>query len=246
MSVRDLKEMLRMAIAMSGLSRVHAKFRRLRGENVSHLFIKDRAGRFARIYEAGVWLNDRSSGSLSGLGSDPANTVQMREGLPKILEELGVKRLLDIGCGDWSWMRHVELRCGYIGADIVPSVIESNRSAYAAPGRSFVVLDAVTDPIPDCDAVLCREVLFHLSLADARALIANVSRSSARFLLATTDIATSFNSDIITGDFRILNLRKRPFHFPEPMGEIPDDDLLAGRRIAIWRLSDLRMMDALR
>lgn len=239
MTKRDIKEFIRMAISRLGLTRIYAKYRLLRGQNVSHLLINDRAGRFSKIYESGVWLNDRHSGSLSGLGSEIENTNNIRKGLPKLLEKLEAKNILDIGCGDLTWMRHTKLPCSYIGADIVSSVIEKNRSEFSTQDKSFIVLDAVTDVIPDCDAILCREILFHLSFKDAQSLINNLRKTDARYLLATSDSGTNLNADIITGDFRLLNLRKPPFNFPVPIEEIIDDELQEGRRIGVWSLKDL-------
>jgi len=239
---KAIKNAVRTVIAATGLlrSRLYVKYRVLRGANVSHLLIGDRAGRFSKIYQSGVWLSDNASVSLSGLGSELACTSNIRKELPKLLTEMKVKNLLDIGCGDWTWMRYMELPCDYVGADIVPAVIDKDRREFERAGRKFIILDAVTDPIPVCDAIICREVLFHLSLSDARALIRNILKSEALYLFATTDSATNINWDIITGDFRLLNLQAKPFYFPRPIDEILDDGHQELRRIAVWRLKDLR------
>src|SRR5438046_7814005 len=48
--------------------------------------------------------------SASGPGSDLAQTQSIRDALPELLRELGVRTLLDIPCGDYHWMRQVPLR----------------------------------------------------------------------------------------------------------------------------------------
>ena len=60
----------------------------------------------------------------------------------------------------------------------MPSVIFRNQERHGSPSRSFVVADAVSDPLPEADVVLCREVLFHLGFADIRRLLGNVFRGS--------------------------------------------------------------------
>jgi SAM-dependent methyltransferase len=240
MTSRDIKEAIKVAISWLKLNRIYAKYRVLRGQNVSHLLISERAGRFSKIYESSVWLNDRASGALSGIGSEIKNTNNIRNELPVTLLKLGATSLLDIGCGDLTWVRQTKLPCSYVGADIVSSVIEKNRSEFSFQDKRFIVLDAVTDIIPECDVILCREILFHLSFEDIQSLITNILKSNARYLLATNDSDRKFNADIITGDYRLLNLRKSPFNFPAPIDFIPDNEVTENRYIGVWRLNDLR------
>ncbi|MEI8356602.1 MAG: methyltransferase domain-containing protein, partial [Deltaproteobacteria bacterium] len=182
----------------------------------------------------------------SGSGSEVANTGKIRTELPRVIENLKVESLLDVGCGDWNWMRLVELPCEYIGVDIVPSVIARNVAEFGATGRSFYVLDAVEEPLPDCDAIFLREVVFHLSFLDARKLLRNILQSRARFLFATTDSDTTANTDIRSGDFRILNLNLTPFCFPDPFMDIPDDGVCQARRIGVWKIDELRSSDVMK
>jgi hypothetical protein len=44
-----------------------------------------------------------------------------------------------------------------------------------------------------------------------------------------------FNSDIRTGDFRMLNLRRRPFGLPPPLLSVPDDRVTPCRTLGVWR-----------
>ena len=86
------------------------------------------------------------------------------------------------------------------------------------------------------NTALCREILFHLSFADGLYLLRNLARKERRYLIATTDRATFFNADIRSGDFRILNLTKKPFLFPQPDFAIDDAGVMrwqATRSLAI-------------
>lgn len=192
------------------------------------------AERFARIYDERAWAHGRDDVPGSGAGSSLEATAALREQLPALLDRLGSSTLLDLGCGDFTWMRHVPLRQNYVGVDIVGSVIDDNRERYAVPGRDFVAADATVDRLPAADTVLCREVLFHLGFDDIRKLLTNVLSTERRWFITTTDAITLFNSDIETGDFRFLNLRRPPFRFEEPVAVLRDPGVAESRVLGVW------------
>jgi hypothetical protein len=160
-------------------------------------------------------------------------TQTIRSRLPRILDEIHAGTLLDIGCGDFTWMKDVRLNQAYIGADIVDRVIAENQR-FATERRRFCRLDAIHEPLPEADAVLCRETLFHLSLIDGKRLLANLFSKPRKWLFCMTDTITAFNSDIHTGDFRPLNLRRAPFRFPAPDRIIEDSAVNSGRWMGMW------------
>jgi len=236
---RNAKEVFRHLLLRSGLNRAYLAFRAAKGQNVQHLRARTLRDRFSTIYRNRVWLTGRPAGSLSGLGSELENTKAIRLRLPELLARLNTKTMLDVGCGDFNWMSQLELGCRYIGVDVVSCVIEQNIRNYAAANRTFFALDATTDPLPPADTILCREVFFHLSFADIWALIRNMRLSGVSTMFATNDAVTDFNADILSGDFRLLNLTKPPFCFPRSELSIPDDEVSPGRVLAAWRLSDV-------
>ena len=111
--------------------------------------------------------------SKSGLGSEETSTIASSLSFPRLLHSLHCKVLLDVGCGDWNWMKNVQLPCGYIGIDIVPEVIEANLR-HKCPRVEFCVVDAVNSALPDADVALCREILFHLSFQDAQSALSKI------------------------------------------------------------------------
>jgi SAM-dependent methyltransferase len=236
---RTTKEMIRGLIAKTGLTRLHVAVRKLSGQNVDHLSFNSLSERFSAIYRNRVWTNGRSAGSLSGYGSELENTECLRHRLTELLSCLEAHSLLDIGCGDFRWMKEITFQHKYIGVDIVPEVIETNNVMFRSKQRSFQALDATQDPLPQVDSILCRDVLFHLSFRDIWRLIENIRASGSLFLLATTDRGTNYNADIFSGDFRMLNLRKAPFFFPTPMQSILDDAVSPGRTLSAWKVTDL-------
>lgn len=206
---------------------------------LSHL-TGDREASFAAIYEQGVWAHGEADVPLSGHGSSVAATTVLRDELGRMLESIGTRTLLDLGCGDFTWMQHADLHCKYIGLDIVPSVIERNRAKYGSESREFLVGDFVNQVPPRADTVICREVLFHLSFADALSGLRNALAMGCSHFILTSDSGTGFNADIVSGDFRRLNLQKRPFNFPPPSAKIDDSAVSAGRCMGLWQADAVR------
>ena len=181
-----------------------------------------------------------ASESASGRGSSLKATDSVRRELPALLKQLDCMKMLDLGCGDFNWMRHVELDVDYLGGDLVPDLIRENQARYSNERVKFIVFDGIRDPIPDdVDVILCREVLFHLSFRHALALLKNIYRSNAKFLIATQIDTGKPNADVHTGGFRPIDLTREPFEFPAPFGAIADDAISENRSLAVWRVADL-------
>ena len=234
---QSVKEVIRHFGLKVGADDLLHGLRKRRGLVTSHLHAGARADRFRDAYRAGAWVGQKGQQSRSGVGSDVAAASEVATALPELLKELGCRRLLDVGCGDWNWMRHVELPCEYFGIDVVDEVIQANRP-FERPGVTFAVADAVTGPLPEADVVLCREVLFHLSFRDGLAVLRNI-RARASWLIATTDTSIWFNSDIPTGDYRRLNLQRRPYRLRMPHRMISDDVVIPGRALGLWPSAEL-------
>jgi len=197
---------------------------------------------FADIYRLNVW---KSSESISGIGSEWAQTRRLVESLPEWFARLGVQSVVDLPCGDFHWMSQVDLSgVEYIGCDIVEELIESNRK-YARPGVRFQKLDVLSEPLPDADLILCRDCLVHFSFQHVRQALANIAASNARYLLATTFTERTTNTDIPTGRWRPLNLSAEPFSLPAPEATLveecsQDDGQYADKVLGLWSIASLR------
>src|SRR5688572_2432756 len=94
---------------------------------------------FSDIYRNNLWGDPES---VSGRGSTLERTEAIRSALPAVLTSVGAQSLLDASCGDFNWMRYVDLGAvEYTGVDVVPELITRNRHTYSARGRTFVVAD---------------------------------------------------------------------------------------------------------
>lgn len=196
-----------------------------------------------RIF-TGIYLNNqwKDAESRSGPGSNQEQTVTLKTELPKMLRQLEVRSLLDIPCGDFSWMQEVELSLDrYVGADIVEEVADSNRAHHGRPGREFVCLDLTKDDLPQVDMIFCRDCLVHLPLKDVALALRNIKRSKSRFVALTTFVEFGENEDIVSpGKWRKLNLMHAPFFLPAPIHSLDEKSPAApDKHLAVWRVADL-------
>lgn len=198
---------------------------------------------FTDIYANNTW---GGCDSFSGTGSDLHQTRIIARQIPALLSELRVTKMLDAPCGDFHWMSRVQLNgVDYIGADIVDNLTVANREQYERPGVRFRTLNLIDDRLPRVDLILCRDCLVHLPYADIFSALDNIVRSGATYLLTTTFPARNENRDILTGDWRPLNLEAAPFSLPAPLRIIREgctegDGYYADKSLALWRVDHLR------
>ena len=198
------------------------KFRRkLRG---TIIFRGSREEIFTRIFKHNYW---GSIESKSGPGSEISYTENLRRELPKLIKCHGITQVLDAPCGDFNWMQYVvqTLNIKYIGGDIVKDLITRNNMIYGSEDIMFQHLDITRDPLPKSDLMVVRDCLFHFSFKDIHRFLRNFHNSNIRFLLTTTHraIGEVKNYDIVTGDYRKIDLFSTPFCFPDnPVQRITD------------------------
>ena len=185
-----------------------------------------------------------SAESHSGEGSTLLHTKTVRAQLPRILKQLDADLILDVPCGDFNWMRLLNLGEGgvrYIGGDVVADLITRDEQKFHSATRSFQKLDLIHDPLPACDVIFCRDCLVHLPYADIFAAIANIKRSGARWLMTTTFTNHDANQDLF-GIWRRLNLQKAPFNFSSPHLLLVENCPVAGnedKSLGVWAVKDL-------
>lgn len=203
---------------------------------------------FSEIHRRNKWGNDES---VSGVGSTLESTEAIREELPPLFKELGLRSLLDAPCGDYNWVRQTPFELdAYWGMDIVPEIIARNARLYGTDRVRFIRGDLVKDPLPRVDVVMCRDCFNHLSYASIIAALRNFKRSGATYALVTTDVFLGEAPDIVIGQSRSVNLQAPPLRLPAPERLIFDGPRATstspgvpqaawGRNLGLWRLSHL-------
>ena len=152
-------------------------------------------------------------GMGSGPGSAPAYTERFRAFLADFMRKHDVKTVVDYGCGDWQWAKLVDWPT-YQGFDIVPSLVERLQREHGSDRISFQAVEDVSvfEP-PECDLLICKDVLQHLPNAEAVDMIARFSKR-AKYVLWVNDRHPNpamNNADTPVGGYRHMDLSKPPF-----------------------------------
>ena len=200
---------------------------------------------FEKIYDVHHWYDEESK---SGPGSNLSQTTTVRAILSSLLKELEVKTFLDIPCGDFHWMKELDLSAyDYCGADIVSDIVRNNELMYSNDKRRFIWADITTSKIPKSDFLLCRDCLVHFSYADINKAINNIKNSGSKYLLTTT-FPNRPNEDITTGGWRPVNLEAPPFSFQKPLS-LYNENCSEGygqykdKSLALWSIDSLKPID---
>jgi hypothetical protein len=180
---------------------------------------------FTQIYQKQIWNGGKSSVPRSGPGSTLEVTKNIREILDRIIPQYNLTSLLDIGCGDLTWIPQIKFfsTIRYVGIDIVESLIQQHRQTY--PKKEFYCKNAIVDALPDCDLIILRDVIFHLTYPQNRQLFQNIVKTKFKYILITS-CRNDTNKEVdLKGQWRWreLNLLKPPFNFMNPILKVPED-----------------------
>lgn len=167
---------------------------------------------FTEIYMTNRWGGTESK---SGPGSGIEQTRVVREGLEKIFKVFKIRSILDIPCGDFNWMKLVDLTgIQYMGADIVEEAVRNCSKNFP---YTFQVLDITSSPLPTVDLILSRDCLVHLPYSDIFKALENIRKSGSKFLLTTSFTELETNIEGKLGGWRPINLLREPFNLPSPL-----------------------------
>jgi SAM-dependent methyltransferase len=197
---------------------------------------------FRYAHEHNLWHGPETR---SGPGSSLNQTAVIAQALPQLCQRYEIRTLLDVPCGTFHWMACVDLgNTQYIGGDLLPEVVAEAKRQYGTDHRLFIELDLTRSPLPDADLLLCRDCFVHLSYADIARAIDNIRRSTLTYMLTTTFPAETQYHDIVTGDWRPVNLEASPFSFPPPLEMVREecteqDGAFADKSLGLWRVRDL-------
>lgn len=197
---------------------------------------------FEHIADTNLWGSPEST---SGVGSSHLETNALKAYLQNLLHTYQIKTLIDAPCGDCHWIRTLDLsHIQYIGVDILRTLITHHQQKNISPNVQFLHLDVTNDQVPKGDLILCRDALVHFSYADIFKTLTHFKNSGATYLLTTTFTETDKNEDIVTGDWRPINLQRAPFNFSAPIavfeeGCLQNEGLYKDKSLGLWRLSEI-------
>ena len=164
---------------------------------------------FENIYNNKLWNNGRKDIPLSGPGSSLENTKQCSAILNKFIYDNNCKSVLDLGCGDLTWISKTrffnDTSIKYTGVDVVESLITSHSTNY--PENTFLCKDLVNyNNVELTSLIIIRDVIFHLKNEEILSIFENI-RNKFDFLLIT-----SCKNDINTDNFDKWHFSNKNIH----------------------------------
>ena len=215
--------------------------------------MSDRQRFFESVYANNLWASHESR---SGKGSELEATAPLRQELTAVLHYFGIRSMLDLPCGDFHWMQHVDLAgIRYIGADIVPDIVANNQQRFGNADRQFVHADLVSGPLPKADVVFCRDCMIHCTLELIQKSLQTLLTSGATYVFLTHDNSlirylahANCNVDLeplengVNYLYRTVNFTLPPFSFPPPLHFINEGFWDHCKTMALWRTDTLRQL----
>jgi hypothetical protein len=138
---------------------------------------------FSEIYEKNVW-GGVAGEFFSGEGSNEKFASRYAETVKKFIAENDIKKVVDLGCGDFRVAsQFVSGDFHYSGCDVVSSLIDHLNKTYGGENVEFYCRNIIEDELPDGELCLIRQVLQHLSNQEIKKILANVKKY--KYLLIT-------------------------------------------------------------
>jgi hypothetical protein len=197
---------------------------------------------FNEIYRRNTWTDTES---VSGIGSSSKQTKELIDKLPRVLQNFQITSMLDAPCGDFNWMRKVDLKnIVYSGADIVENIVVSHNQKFADERRQFSLLNLIDEKIGKFDLVFSRDCFVHFSFADIFKSLENIKTGESKYLMTTTFTDQKLNKDIHTGGWRPLNFELSPFNFPKPLFILNEkctemNGQFSDKSLGLWKIVEL-------
>jgi len=137
---------------------------------------KTAAETFGEIYQKNIWGGKRGE-FYSGDGSTEKYSQIYAETLKNFIAENKVKRVVDLGCGDFRVAsKFVSDDFHYTGCDVVFSLVKHLNETHKNETTEFRCINIVEDELPDGDLCLIRQVLQHLSNAEITKVLQNAEK----------------------------------------------------------------------
>jgi hypothetical protein len=206
---------------------------------------------FSDVYKTSYWTTE---GGGSGEGSSIENAIAANYIVKMVMYQFGLTSLLDAPCGavhaSWTSKLLKELTKSisclrYVGVDVVDSVIEKNKKAFANQDHlSFYSIDLSSEKaqLPmKYDLILSRDALQHLPYVNIQNVFKTYCRSEAKYLLTTSYILSEAGNKNLefAGECFDINLLIYPFSFPQPKEVYVEVGKFANKHLLLYQLSNL-------
>lgn len=164
-----------------------------------------------------------------GGGSKVSENIDTILFMDAIIETYRPVTIVDLGCGDFNWMRFVDLSDAYyLGCDWV---FHNDMTIHEADNINFVKCNIAEFKIPSCSIIVCKDVLIHMTNEQTMAVLGNIRKSKSKFLLATSYDVPDNNR--VINNYAPLNMEKDPFNMGSPISSLK---LKAGKQFNLYKL----------
>jgi hypothetical protein len=206
---------LRKMLVMKPIQLILVKIFFLRREFIRKLVFK-------LIYKTNHWNKyksiDKQNLLVSGPGSIPGSkqTKNVIANLHDFIKKNNIQTMLDMPCGDFSWMQDlIKLNNNivYTGYDIVDEIVQINNEKYSSSNTKFIQRDIVNEVNFDgFDLVFIRDFFIHISNNEIIKVINSIKNSKIKFFACLSHNNELKNKDIAIGQHRRINLLISPFN----------------------------------
>lgn len=196
--------------------------------------------RFSKIIASNAWGSQETP---CGPGSTLKACASIIERLPLWIRALKIKSIVDLGCGDFHWIKEVDLSgIEYDGYDVVPLMVVAARK-HSTKNIRFHHADILGLAIPKADLVLCKDVFIHLPNEDVLSVLAAIASSGSRLLASTTAPGwpNVFRGGMQAAEFSPLDLEQPPFSLGQPIDriEVPYKEGNPPKFFALWDMKGI-------
>jgi SAM-dependent methyltransferase len=195
---------------------------------------------FTRMAATGAW---GSAETPCGPGSTIEACRGILDRLPELIHANKIRSIVDLGCGDFHWMSHLDLTgIQYDGYDVVKFLIERNIAKHGRDGVRFHHADLMELVVPTADLIILKDVLIHLPTMQALEVLGHAVSSRSRFLASTTSPGWPVTNRICMklGEFSPIDLEAEPFSLgvPSVVIDVPHRPGNPSKHFAVWKLSE--------
>ena len=198
-------------------------------------FISDNLKRkiiFYFIYKSNHWRSYKKpliNESVSGLGSDLNVTKKLITDLRSFIMNNSINSILDIGCGDFNWLKHLlddNNNFRYLGVDIVEDLINTNNKFYSNSNINFICRDIINYDFPNnFDLIIIRDVFIHIKNKDIINILKKIKSNKCKFYAINNFSDVKKNIDVKDyGHHRLLNIEIDPFFLDGVFYKLKDYD----------------------
>jgi hypothetical protein len=169
---------------------------------------------FENIYKNKIWNNGNNNIPLSGPGSSIENTKECSKQLNDFIYNNDCKSVLDLGCGDLTWISKTHFfndnNIKYIGIDVVENLI--NDHLYKYPEKQFYCKDiTMYNDIEFTSIIIIRDVIFHLTNSEILSIFNNI-KNKFKYILITSCKNDTNHDNFDRWHFSQKNINTAPFN----------------------------------